>query len=107
MSKLILVKDRFWWTGCDMCGYHKATKEYQKGDLKLDLCHRCVVKINNILKEDENFVKDLKLKFVNLINNHGPIIDTIHSNDAYYDVEEIINFCIKYFLIKKKENKNE
>lgn len=49
MSKLILIKKRWIWYPCYMCGYFKPTKEYQKGNLKLDLCEDCFPRLNKIL----------------------------------------------------------
>ena len=50
---------------------------------------------------EKEFINELKFKFINLINEHGPIVDIVHSNNAYCSVEEIINFCIEYFMIKR------
>jgi len=49
--KLLKIREKHFWTTCDMCRYFKPTIKHQIGKLKQDLCSECVRKINRILAE--------------------------------------------------------
>ena len=46
----------------------------------------------------DEFICNLMHKTIDLVNNHGPIIDIVHNRTGeYLAVEEIINMLISYF----------
>ena len=53
-----------------------------------------------ILKE-EDFIKELKKKVINLNNHNHNIFDPRHCNQCFYNIEQVVNHCINYFLEKK------
>ena len=54
----------------------------------------------------DEFINNLMNKTIDLVNNHGPIIDVVHNrNGEYLAVEEIINMLISYFYRSDKNEK--
>lgn len=47
----------------------------------------------------QEFIDSLRERVKEATDGHlGKIIDITHNNEAYYEIESIINFCIDYFL---------
>jgi len=62
MSKLKLIHNRALFTPCFVCWTNTPCYQHKIGKLKMYLCSRCVSKINLILKEEENLIKELKIE---------------------------------------------
>jgi hypothetical protein len=52
----------------------------------------------------EKFIGVLREKVLEMVNQCGKIVDVIHSNEAYYRVESLVNYIIEYFLKEAKQN---
>ena len=62
MAELTKLREKSWWTSCNICGYLKYTYRYKIGELELNLCKSCALKINKILAE-VNYNSKLNIKW--------------------------------------------
>ena len=62
MSRLKKIHNRALFTPCFICWTNTSCYQHKIGKLEMYLCSRCVRKTNLILKEEENFIKNLKIE---------------------------------------------
>lgn len=56
------------------------------------------------IDENKLFLKELEKLVIHTINESGPIVDVFHNrNNAYNNVEKIVNKCISFYWGKNKK----